>query len=120
MSFTEQITLTDGTTPENFDQVSIGAGYTTRRNAGPDISSPKELKISTQGNSNNQQTAVILDDYQLASDDVTQERVRVLFKLDRPKVSSTFSTSEIKYRINQLVDFLSVEANIDKLLNGES
>lgn len=120
MSFNSQLTLTNGSTPLVFDQTAIGSGYTTRRVAGQEPSEPIEMKISHSSSGSKQNSTILIDDYQMGVDGVTQERLRVLFKIERPAASSTFTNLEIKYLVDCLSNFLDAEANQDKLLNVES
>ena len=96
-----------------------------RSDAAQPVSEPNLLTISHENaNSGRRSSVVIFDDTKVvasAGEIPVTDNIRLMLKVQyNPFSGRTTSTADINQQIVELVDFLSVPANVTKLLNQES
>lgn len=119
--FTPDITI--GT--DVFALRSQRSNSSDRSDTNQSISEPRVLTISHEKAKNNRVSSVVfIDDQklvQIGSSVPQLDNIRVLVKLQYNPLSGRLTTeADVKLALTQLLTFLAVEANVDKLLNLES
>lgn len=123
MSFSSELTLTDGTTSNVMSTISVKDSETIRRDANRGLSLPYTMRIGAQKSGSGINTVnrhvVRLDsvvNYDI-DDPAAKISRSVYINIVEPEV--IFDASEVQIMIDQLKAFLTV-GNVTKLLNGES
>jgi hypothetical protein len=124
MAFPTDITLTDSASADvTYSQISLEGGKSIRTDASRGLGTPRSMIISHQTNGKGL-TAVdkhlvrlnIVEE-DTASADVAVMSGSVYLVIEAPRRIVTGAM--IKDELDQLLSFISVEANIDKILNSE-
>lgn len=117
--FTSDITIGSQT----FSAVTSYGSSTIRRKTGEPVSEPTDLTISHEVAKNGRvSSAVIIDDVKVVSDTngIVTDNVRALVKLQyNPASGRSTLDADIRALIDDLVTFLGVAGNVDKLVNRE-
>lgn len=123
MSFTESITLTDGTVSNTVSTISVKDAETIRRDASRGLSLPYIMRIGTQKtgsgkNIQNRHVVRIDSTVQYDTEDPAAKATRsVYFNIVEPE--AIFDAADVQILVDQLKGFLTA-SNVAKLLNGES
>jgi hypothetical protein len=121
--FTTDLTLTDGTTPVTYSQISLENKKCIRQDATRPLGTPRTLTISHEttgkGMTAVDRHLVRLDlvEEDTGSDDIATVSASTYMVLHVPRRIVT--TTMIKHMIDCLTAFMAVEANQDKVLNSE-
>lgn len=116
------------------NQLKIGADTFAKQSVRPlsatysdnnqTLNNPRTLTISHEvGKSGQVSSAVILDDMATipVGNNLVTDRIRVLYKVQyNPMMGRAELAAAIKAASAQLVEFVSVEANFNRILNKES
>lgn len=118
--FDNQLTL--GT--DTFAKQSVRPLSATYSDNNQTLNNPRTLTISHEvGKSGQVSSAIILDDASTipVGNTLVTDRVRILYKIQyNPLMGRANLAAAIKAASDQLVGFVSVEANLAKILNKES